>query len=316
MKHILRTALILGIMTLPVMAQAAPGARTESIAAVVNGDAVTVSDLSARLRLIMASSGMPNTDDMRRRIEPQVVNMLVDESLMMQEAGRQNISVSDQEVQQGFAMLSSQNKFTPDQFRSILARAGVPIEALYDQIRAQLAWTKVLQKKVRPQIEITETQIDAALAKMKASTGAPEYLVAEITLPFEGGRQEAEVKQLAERLTREMAGGKVPFSALAAQFSQSSTASKGGDMGWVSADQLPDVLRDALAGMKKGQVSRPLRTPTAYTVLMLRNTRQITAQTLPSRDDIRQRIGMQQLDRMQRRYLLDLKSAAFIERRV
>ncbi len=315
-KNIRYTLAAALLLCLPVASPQTAWARSETIAAVVNGDAVTASDIAARMKLIMTSSGMPDTEEVRRKVAPQIVNMLVEESLMMQEAGKQHVAVSDEEVQQGFAMLAQQNKFTPDQFRQILARGGIPADALNDQIRAQMAWTKVIQKKIRPQIEITDGQVDSYLKKLQANIGTPEYLVAEIYLPFENAKQEADVKQLADRLTGELLARKAPFGGVAAQFSQSASASKGGDMGWVQADQLPESVQTVLAGMKQGEMSRPIRSMTGYHILLLRNKRQITAETMPSRDDVRQRIGMQQLERMQRRYLLDLKSAAFIERRV
>ena len=186
---------------------------------------------------------------------------------------------------------------------------------LTEQIRSQIAWSKVIQKKVRPQIDITDGQVDAALQKIKSTEGQTEYLVAEIFLPVDSPQQDQSVKQLADRLARELASGKAPFPAVAAQFSQSASASRGGDMGWVQGDQLPEAIAQALAGMKQGEIRGPVRSLTGYHLLLLRNKRTVTAETLPSRDDVRQRIGMEQLDRAQRRYLLDLKSAAFIERR-
>lgn len=291
-------------------------AQSESIAAIVNNDAVTMSDVAARMKLIMVSSGMPNTDEMRAKVQPQIINMLIDESLIMQEARRQNITVNEEEIRKGFEALSAQNKFTADQFRAILARSGIPQSTLDDQIRSQLAWTKVIQKKIRPKIDISDNQIDASLQKLKSKEGSQEYLMAEIFLPVDNAQQEANVKQFADRLTAELSGGKAPFSGAASQFSQSASASKGGDMGWVQADQLPQEVGDVVAQMKEGELSKPIRSLSGYYIVLLRKTRQITADTMPSRDDIRQQIGMSQLDRMQRRYLLDVKSSAFIERRV
>lgn len=290
-------------------------AQSESIVAIVNNDAVTMSDVAARMRLIMVSSGMPDTDEMRNKIRPQIINMLIDESLVMQEAKKQGITVSNDEIDKGFEALSAQNKFTSDQFRGILAHSSIPVSTLNDQIRSQLAWTKVIQKKIRPKIEITDTQIDAALQKIKNNEGKQEYLIAEIFLPVDNAQQDANVKQFAERLTAELSNGKAPFNAAASQFSQSASASKGGDMGWVQADQLPQEVGDVLGQMKEGELSRPIRSLTGYYIVLLRQTRQVTADTLPSRDDVRQQVGMSQLDRMQRRYLLDIKSSAFIERR-
>jgi peptidyl-prolyl cis-trans isomerase SurA len=311
-------ASMLGIHA-PAMAQQDDEPRmagdSESIAAVVNGDAVTASDVNNRMRLIMASSGMPDTEEMRRKVRPQIVNMLIEETIIMQEAGKQSITVSDAEIQEAFSGLAAQNKFTPEQFHQVLAHSRVPEKAMMDQLRSQIAWTKVIQKKIRPEIEITDKQIDAKLKKLQDSVGTQEFLAAEIFLPVDNPQQEEQVKQFADRLTAQLSTGKVPFTALASQFSQSASATRGGDMGWMQDGQLPQEVGDVLKQMKPGELSRPVRSLTGYHILYLRQARQISADTMPSRDDIRQQIGMEQLDRMQRSYLLNLKTTAFIEHR-
>jgi peptidyl-prolyl cis-trans isomerase SurA len=292
------------------------GEDQATIAAVVDGDAITMADVNERLKLIMSSSGMPDTPEMRAKAVPQVISMLVDETVILQEAKKDGITVSDQDVQQGFAELAAQNKMTADQFHDVLTKSNIPAKALQDQIKGQLAWTKIIQKKIRPQIEITDRQIDSELAKAKANEGTPEYLLAEIYLPVETPQAEGQVHQLADKITAGLSAGKAPFSAIAAQFSQSASASKGGDMGWVLRGQLPTQVDEVVGQMTPGQLSQPIRTLSGYYIVLLRQKREITPETLPSRDDIRQQIGMSELDRMQRRYLLDLKSAAFIDKRV
>jgi peptidyl-prolyl cis-trans isomerase SurA len=63
-------------------------------------------------------------------------------------------------------------------------------------------------------------------------------------------------------------------------------------------------------------VSNPIRTQTGIYILQLRKKRTLTEDALPSRDDLTNQIGFERLDRVQQRALLDLKSAAFIDRRV
>jgi peptidyl-prolyl cis-trans isomerase SurA len=286
-----------------------------SIAAVVNGDPITMQDVRMRMRLIMSSSGMPDTPEMRQKVTPQIVNMLIEETLIAQEAKRDGVSVSRADLDAAFEGLAEQNKFTPDQFKEVLAHSGIPRAALDAQLRSQIAWSKVIQKKIRPRIEISDNQVDARLKKLNDSLGTEEYLIAEIFLPVDNAQADANVKQLADKITGQLSTGKVPFHAVATQFSQSASASRGGDVGWVQGPQLPTQVEEVVKQMKPGELSKPIRTLTGYSIVLLREKRAITAETMPSRDDIRQEIGMSMLDRMQRRYLLNLKSSAFIDRR-
>lgn len=291
-------------------------AQTEGIAAVVNDEAISFSDVSARMRLIMSSSGIPNNPEIRERLVPQILNTLIDERLKLQEAAKNNLAVSDEEIERGFANIAQQNNLDVNQFRQLLGREGIPISTLQDQIRAQIAWSKVVQSTMRSRIDIASNEINAVMDRMKSKVGKTEYRVFEIFLPVTDPQQETNVRQLAERLHGELRTQKVPFQRVASQFSQSpGAAQKGGDLGWVQEGQLTEVLDTALQEMQKGQLTMPVRSLSGYHILLLADKRQITEDTMPSTFQIEQDMGNERLDLMQRRHLIDMKSEAFIEKR-
>ena len=75
-------------------------ARSEGIAVIVNDDAITVSDVNDRMRLIVSSSGLPNTSDIRNKLMPQIIGSLVEEQIRLQEARRLNLDITPQEIEQ------------------------------------------------------------------------------------------------------------------------------------------------------------------------------------------------------------------------
>lgn len=300
----------------PLLMETVQAARTETIAAVVNNDAITASDVQERLRLVMVSSGMPDAQEIKQRLAPQVINMLVDERLMLQEAGRLGITISAQDVEGGFTAIAQQNGMDLAKFRAVMKQQGVPVRAMESQIRAQMAWGKVVQQKIRPQVTVNDLEVDNMIERLRTNIGKSEYLVGEIFLPIDNPQQEADMQQLSLKLTREMLQGKAPFQRVATQFSQSASAKRGGDVGWVQEGQLAPEIEEVLLRMKEGDLSEPVRTLAGYYIITLRKMRVITEDNIPSRDEVMQRLGNDRLERAQRRHLLDLKSAAFIERRV
>ncbi|MCF8495406.1 MAG: peptidylprolyl isomerase [Alphaproteobacteria bacterium] len=314
MRRFLSAVLILAaFMLIPVTPARAGG---EGIALVVNEDAVSLSDLKDRMHLVMASSGLPDTPDIREKLTPQIAGALIEEQLKMQEAKRLNITVTPEEVDQGFAALSAQNKFTPDQFKSLLKKGGINIATMQRQIRAQIAWSKVVQDELRPKITVTDSDIENVLQRLQANKGQIEYLLAEIFLPIENAKDEQSIQQLAQRLHTQIKSGQAPFFKIAQQFSKTAGASKGGDMGWVQQSQLPPELASALTGMAKESLTDPVRSLSGYHIMLVRDIRTIADDTIPPREEIVSGIGMERLERLQRRLLMDLKSAAFIENRV
>ena len=288
----------------------------DGIAAIVNQDAISMRDLNDRLRLLLVSSGLPDSPDLRARMSGQAIDSLINEQLMLQEMKKQDVDLEDKDIDAGFEQLAQQNKMSADQFKAMITSSGVNIDTMRRQIKAQIGWGKIVQKVMRPQIEVNDADIDAFLERLNNNIGKNEYLVAEIFLPVDAPNQQSDARQLAEKLDAEIRAGKAPFFKVAAQFSKAPGAAQGGDRGWIQAGQLPDELDSVLKTMKKDDLSEPIHSSAGYHILYLRDTRAITDKDIPSREEIFNALGGQRLDRAQRRYLMDLRSAAFIENRV
>ncbi len=290
-------------------------AGTERIAAVVNEDAITVSDVNDRLRLIIGSAGLPNSSEIREKLKPQVMSALIEEQLKFQEARRLDIIVEQEEINKAFESIAAQNKIPADKFAAMLRQGGINPGTMKKQLESQIIWSKVVQQLLRPQVLVSDADIDNFVERLQASKGKKEYLVAEIFLPVESPKEENNVKQLAGKLISQIKSGKAPFYKLAQQFSKSAGSAQGGDIGWVQQGQLPEELDQALLTIEKNQTSNIIRSVSGYHILFLRDDRLISDETIPSRDEIVSRLGTERLERLQRRLLLDLKATAFIENR-
>lgn len=250
---------------------AAAAGALDRVAAVVNDEAVTARDIEARTRLVMLSSGLQDTPETRKRIMSQVVRRLIDERLQIQEAERLKITVSDADIAQGIATIEQRGKMGPGGFEKLLRANGVDLAAGRQQVRAEIAWIKVVRRKLLPNVKVSDEEIDAKLETIRGNLGQPEFLAAEIVLPVEQPGQEDEVKNLLERLVEQLRGG-TPFSALAQQFSQSATAANGGDLGWVAPAMLDPDIAKALGGIETGQVAA-VRSSAGWHIVALKDKR-------------------------------------------
>jgi peptidyl-prolyl cis-trans isomerase SurA len=256
----------------PVAAQRG-GQVLERAAAVVNDEAISLTDLQSREKLILLSTGLPDTPETRERIRPQVIRGLVDEALQRQEARRANLVVSAEDVQRGVASIAGQNRMSIDQLRRMLDQNGIPLSTMENQVRANIAWLRLVQRRFGPASQVGEEDVDAALRQLEENVGKPEYLVAEIYLSVDRPEQEGEVRALADRLYEQMRQGSASFPQVARQFSQSAGAAGGGDLGWIQQGQLAQELDEVLATIQPGQVSRPTRSAGGWHILFLRDRR-------------------------------------------
>ncbi len=265
----------MGSLALAVMllaGQPAWPAAEQRIAAVVNDEVVTERDLNERLRLVMLTSGIRDSDAARARLAPQVLRSLIEESLQLQEAQRLNIQVDQAEIDKALASIAARNKLSVDQMKSFLVGNGINLESLLRQVRAQIAWLKVVNRTIRPNVTVTVDQLDLAVQEARDSQGQPEYLLSEIVLPVDNPAQADKVAQDAQRLTQTLREG-ANFESLAHQVSAAASAERGGDLGWVNSASIPGELQAILDRMHPGDISDPLSSPIGYHIFWLRDQR-------------------------------------------
>lgn len=238
------------------------------IAAIVNDEVISVQDLGERLSLALASAGLENRPDIRRRLASQVLRGLVDEKLKSQEARRLNVRIGSGDMERALRNVEKQNKVPKGQLRSFLARKGIELSVLAQRIEKNLVWSLVVNRAIRPKIQIGQEEVNDMLAQIKAGKGKLEYRVAEIFLPVDNQANESEIRVLIERLVQQLQTG-ASFSGLAQNFSQSAAAAVGGELGWIRQGQLMEKLDKSLVKLRTGQTSAPIRSIAGYHILRL-----------------------------------------------
>ena len=253
------------------------------VVARVNDAAITDFDLSQRIQFAIKTSGLQDSPDLRQRMAAQVLRQMIDERLQIQNAKQLGMPTSDAEVQQRLSEIERGAGMSPGQFKLFLQGIGVPYDIAAQQFEAQLAWGKVVRRKVRPQVEVSEAEIDDALARLRANIGKTESRVAEIFVPVDRTEGADEAKRSADRILDQLKRG-APFAAVAQQFSQGASAQTGGDLGWVLPGSLDPALDAAIDRLQPRQFSEPIRSPGGWHILYVVDRRQFAA-TRP--DDVR-----------------------------
>ena len=275
LKRLARCFLIPSTLILTMMASPGLAQNTLRAVAVVNDEVISMLDLAMRTRLAILASGLKNTPEVRNRFRNQVLRSLIDERLQLQEAKRLDISVDESQLEEAIGRLASQNKMSREQFFAVLSDNDILPNALLDQIRSEIIWRSLVQRRLRPSIEISNEEVEEIVTRMQSSQGHMQYRVSEIMLGVDSMLEDEEVRRAAERLVEQLRQG-ASFTALARQFSQSATASVGGDLGWIEEEQLPEELADALGRMRPGQLDGPISTFGGYYILLLRDLRRIS----------------------------------------
>jgi peptidyl-prolyl cis-trans isomerase SurA len=199
------------------------------------------------------------------------------------------ITVNKADVDRAVESVSMDNNMTPQQLQATLQAAGVSMTTFRSSLTAQIAWQRLVGARYAGQVNITDEQVDAAIARLKEGAEKPQFHVGEIFLSVDNPQDEAEVKMEAEQIGQQLALG-ANFPAVARQFSRAPSAASGGNIGWVQQGQLPEALDKALSDMQPGQITQPIRAEGGYYILMMADrkepvgTEEVQAPPPPSPD--------------------------------
>jgi peptidyl-prolyl cis-trans isomerase SurA len=248
----------------------------------VNGEIITGTDIDHRLALIVAANENKLPPEELARFRAQILTNLIDETLQIQEAAANEIEVTEAEVNQYFDRVAQQNFNRPaNEVEKYLISIGASVATLKRQIKGELSWSRLLSRNVRPSANVSDDEVNAIIERIKATKGTTEYRLGEIYLaatPESLPAVQENARKIIEQLRQ---GGN--FVAYARQFSEASTASVGGDLGWLSLAQLPQSLATAAAGMNSNEV-QAVASPGGISILLLIDKRQVA--TADPRDSV------------------------------
>lgn len=287
-RNLALAGLILAVLAGPAAAQApagpvapaqvAPSGLSESVAAVVNDEIISTFDLAQRMRLLIATSGIQPTQQNLPQFQREALSGLVDERLQIQELRRvekeQKIEIipTDADVDGQLTEIARENNATLQQFKNSLAAQGIGIDTLKDQIRAQSGWQRWVRGRYGSRLRIGDDQVKAEMERIAAAASKPQYQIAEVFIDAARvGGMEVAMNGAVQLVTQMQQGA--PFPAVARQFSASPSAAAAGDVGWITAGEMPAEVDAALDQMRPGQLSRPIPVRDGVYIVYLRDRR-------------------------------------------
>lgn len=282
-----RALVVLTIMLLPAAASAqrptAQGAAAKTapgqglrVVARVNDDAITDFDLSQRVLFAIKTSGLQDSPDLRQRMAPQMLRQMIDERLQVLDSKKLGVKPSEAEIQNRYAEIERAAGLGRGQFRQYLQSVGIAPDIATQQIEAQIAWAKIIRRKVRSQVDVSEAEVDDAMNRMRSNVGKTETRVAEIFVPVDRADSVEEGKRSADRIMEQLRRG-APFAAVAQQFSQGASAAAGGDLGWVLPGALDPSLEAAIEKVQPRTFSDPVRSAAGWHILYVVDRRPFAA---------------------------------------
>jgi len=175
------------------------------------------------------------------------------------------------------------------------------------ELKAELADQRLnllasaMLKKTATETKISDDKMKTAYDSFVKELGNLEYKASHILLSTE-----KEAKDVIAELNKG-----ADFAQTAAHKSVGPSKENGGDLGWFSAQEMVKPFSDAVAKLKKGEITQaPVNTQFGWHVIKLEDTRKLPP---PTFDSIKDQIHMRLQQQMIEEYLAGLHKTAKIE---
>ena len=257
----------------PLAHAAANPVPLDRVLVIVNDEAITQWDMSEQRRILLsqmqASKITPPPNDV---LDKQVLERLIVERAVLQYAKETGIRIDDTTVERTILRVAEENKLSPDEFRKVLEREGIPYANYREDIRRQITIQRVRDREVDSKVTVSDGEVDNYLATVASQAGGEdEYLLSHIYISVAEQASPTAVdesRKRAEQALAEVRSGK-DFGQVAASYSSAPDATSGGNLGWRTRARLPSVFADIVQKMKPGEVSAVLRSASGFHVVKL-----------------------------------------------
>jgi len=271
--------------------QQASAAQTllDQIVAIVDESVITQRELENRIKLVeidfrQTNRRLPDPDILQR----QVLEALINDSLLLQEASRRGITITDSQLNQTMQRLARQNSMNLSDFRQALIADGFDYDRYRETVRRELTISTLGRQYGQSNATISDAEVDDFIAHSGKGDINYEYRISHILIALPDAaspEQVSEARQKAGEILSRLDQGE-EFDQLANTYSAGDTALQGGDLGWRKKAEIPSLFTEQVLAMSPGDHAGPIRSASGLHIVYLkerRNLEQVLSRQVRSR---------------------------------
>ncbi len=216
----------------------------------------------------MQGQMIPETDLEEFRAE--ILDQMIAEELIYQEALKQGLEVSDEAVESQFQQIRDQFG-TDEAWQQALDANNTSEAELREQIRRNDLIQRVISNAVEETVEVTEAEIREFYDDNPEFFDQGQQVTARHIIITTQGMSDEEVAQARERIEsiREELLAGADFAELAREHSEDGSAQQGGDLGTFGPGQMVPEFEQAAFGLEEGEISEVVRTQFGFHIIQV-----------------------------------------------
>jgi len=278
MKNTFKTLALVSSLLIGSFTQAhAKEELLDRVAAIVNSGVVLESEVndlftSIKLQAKKNNQSLPSDSALRT----QVMDKLINDSLITQLGERMGVQVSDAQLDQTIANMAKENNLSLTQFRESIVADGLEYDKYRESIRTELISGEVRRNSVRRRIFISPQEVENLLSVMKEQTNNDiEYHLGHILIEFPTDATQEDMTKAKTRADKviELLNSGSDFNKIAIASSGDANALKGGDLGWKNINEMPTLFSELIDGKEKDTIVGPIRTGLGFSIVKVLDIR-------------------------------------------
>lgn len=293
----------------------------DRVVAVVNGQVITLSELNERegpiAKQVSETFSGPERDRRLAELKKKVVDSLIEDLLLEQEAERLGMKVSDRDIDDAIDEVKKQNSLDDEGLRAALKREGLTYESYRVQIKKQIEKSRVIGQQVRSKVSVTDKELaDYYERNKRLFLKDDEIKVSHILFLVPENASGEEIERIKGQALQvlELARKGNEFSELAKKYSQDASAMEGGSLGFFKKGQLLPALEAAAFSLKKGEISDLVRTPYGFHIIRLDDIKEASPEPFETvKEKIKSAATSEMMEQRYKDWMDELKKSAIIE---
>lgn len=315
LKHVAFSLLAASMPLLPEPARAADQQVLDGMAAVVNGDVITFSQvrelIGTREQALRTQYKGNELVEKVKELRLSAVNDLIDRQLILQEFKKNKLQIPDYVIDDHVnTIIREQFGGNRGAFIRTLEAQGYTLQKFKDVERDKIIVQAMRSKNVKNETMVPPQKVQDYYDKNRQEFSTPEQIklrMIVIKQPGETGRK------MAEEIRQKIVAG-AEFEKMAQIYSEDSTQESGGDWGWIDRKTLNEDLTKVAFSLKAGQVSRVVQMGGNCYLLYVDARRNAATKSLTDvHNDIETKLLQQERQKAQQRWIESLRQKAFIK---
>lgn len=285
------------------------------VVAKVNNVVITNSEINSRIRYVVKTTKISFSNNFEQKLlRLQVIDKMIEEELIRQDAKKLNITVLDEEINNALQIIASQSKKNIAQFKFFLKENNISLVDFLEYLEAEVLWSKISDENFKSKIKVIDLEIEEFFEQAKAKTDNRKFLLAEIVInkSMNINNVENNALEFASKISLDLNNG-ANFNELVRQFSVAVNSQNNGEIGWVSQGDIDAKIYQAISNLAKNSSSKPILFGDGYHIFKVLDIKLEKRANDKNVDFARNFIFRRKLQNYGKGYLMEIRKKSFIE---